>query len=458
MVRSGLAVAVLALCLRQGAEAFYSSSGGVVSLTSSNFDSKIKSGGVWMVEFYAPWCGHCQALKPAWEQAAKALKGIVNVAAVDCDEHKSLAGEHGVQGFPTIKFFYVSDGKIKSSSYNGGRSAKEIVAFAMDKARAYAFKQLGEKAPSGGSSSGGSRTAGGSAGGDDGGFYTGTDVVTLTDSNFDGEVMQSDDIWMVEFYAPWCGHCKALKPAWTDAATQLKGKVKLGAVDCTVHQSTCGQYGVQGYPTIKVFGINKDSPEDYQGGRDSGSIAAFATKAWSANAKPREVRELIDQAVFETECLGMNEPGLEKASPSQLCFIAFLPNILDSKAEGRNAYINALKALASDYKDRNWSYLWAEGGKQTQLEESLGVGGFGYPALVALKPTDLKYSTMRSAFEGPHIKEFVRNIRYEPVQPVTGGKLGEVVTLQPWDGKDAAVEVEDEFSLDDIMGSDDKEL
>lgn len=39
--------------------------------------------------------------------------------------------------------------------------------------------------------------------------------------------------------------------------------------------------------------------------------------------------------------------------------------------------------------------MWAEGGKQAALEESLGVGGFGYPALVALKPTDLKYSTMR---------------------------------------------------------------
>lgn len=114
-------------------------------------------------QFYAPWCGHCQQLKPAWEQAAKALKGIVNVAAVDCDEHKSIAGEHGIQGFPTIKLFYVSGGSIKSSSYNGGRSAKEIVAFAMDKARAYAFKQLGEKPPSGGSS-GGSRSAGGGAG------------------------------------------------------------------------------------------------------------------------------------------------------------------------------------------------------------------------------------------------------------------------------------------------------
>eukprot|EP00879_Flechtneria_rotunda_P008753 GHRR01009167.1.p1 GENE.GHRR01009167.1~~GHRR01009167.1.p1 ORF type:complete len:415 (+),score=150.40 GHRR01009167.1:625-1869(+) len=409
------------------------------------------------MQFYAPWCGHCQALKPAWEQAAKALQGIVNVAAVDCDEHKSIAGEHGIQGFPTIKFFYVSGGSIKSSEYRGGRTAKDVVAFTMDKARAYAFKQLGEKPPPSGSSSGRARSggAGAGAGADDAGFYSGTEVVTLTDSNFDEEVVQSDDIWFIEFYAPWCGHCKALKPVWTEAASEMKGKIKFGAVDCTAHQSTCGQYKVQGYPTIKLFGSNKESPEDYQGGRDSGSIVAHANKAWSANAKPREVRELNDQAVFETECLGVNDPGLEKAKPAQLCYIAFLPNIIDSQAAGRDAYIDAFKSLAADYKDRNWAYLWAEGGKQQALEESFGVGGFGYPALVALKPTDLKYTTMRSAFEGPALKEFVRNLRYEPVQPVANGKLGDLVTHEPWDGQDAAVELEDEFSLDDIMGGDD---
>lgn len=65
-----------------------------------------------------------------------------------------------------------------------------------------------------------------------------------------------------------------------------------------------------------------------------------------------QVRELIDQAVLDVECLGMHDPGLEKAQPAQLCFMAFLPDILDSKAEGRNEYINALKGLAADYKER----------------------------------------------------------------------------------------------------------
>jgi len=57
--------------------------------------------------------------------------------------------------------------------------------------------------------------------------------------------------------------------------------------------------------------------------------------------------------------------------------------------------LNGFGVPAPCLRCRKWSYLWVEGGKQKALEESLGVGGFGYPALVALKPADLKYSTMR---------------------------------------------------------------
>lgn len=90
-------------------------------------------------------------------------------------------------------------------------------------------------------------------------------VVELTASNFQKSVIQDDSIWVVEFYAPWCGHCKNLVPEYTKAAAALKGLVKVGAVDMTQHQSVGGPYNVQGFPTIKIFGGNKNAPKDYQG-------------------------------------------------------------------------------------------------------------------------------------------------------------------------------------------------
>ena len=101
------------------------------------------------------------------------------------------------------------------------------------------------------------------------------------------QVIKSDSLWIVEFYAPWCGHCQRLTPEYTKAAKALKGVVKvrasfdvvgvlsnvqlflcqIGAVNADDHKSLGGQYQVQGFPTIKIFGLNKNKPEDYQGER-----------------------------------------------------------------------------------------------------------------------------------------------------------------------------------------------
>lgn len=64
--------------------------------------------------------------------------------------------------------------------------------------------------------------------------------------------------------------------------------LQVGAVDCTVHTSVCQEYGVNGYPTIKFFGSDKRRPLEYQGGRDSGSLTAFALSQWATKQPPPE--------------------------------------------------------------------------------------------------------------------------------------------------------------------------
>lgn len=101
------------------------------------------------------------------------------------------------------------------------------------------------------------------------------DVFVLTTSTFDDFV--ADDITLVEFYAPWCGHCKTLAPEYAKAATTLAADgIKLGKVDATVESELGTRFGVTGYPTIKVF--RKGSPVDYKGPRDAAGIVSYMTK------------------------------------------------------------------------------------------------------------------------------------------------------------------------------------
>jgi protein disulfide isomerase family A protein 3 len=122
-------------------------------------------------------------------------------------------------------------------------------------------------------------------------FGSEADVVVLTDANFD-EIVNKEDLIIVEFYAPWCGHCKKLAPAWEEAAgTLIKNDppVKLAKVDCTVETKVAGKYGISGYPTIKVF--RKGTPSDYKGPRDAPGIVSYARKNAGPSAKPLNTAE-----------------------------------------------------------------------------------------------------------------------------------------------------------------------
>jgi len=95
-------------------------------------------------------------------------------------------------------------------------------------------------------------------------------IVSLTDETFDKVVSDPTKNVFVKFFAPWCGHCKALAPKYLEVARMYAGEEDLivAEVDCTVNTKVCNKYEVHGYPTLKSFPKDRKEGVEYEGGRE----------------------------------------------------------------------------------------------------------------------------------------------------------------------------------------------
>ncbi|PHH82064.1 hypothetical protein CDD82_7145 [Ophiocordyceps australis] len=231
----------------------------VIDLTPSNFDKVVlKSGKPTLVEFFAPWCGHCKNLAPVWEQLATAFahSDKIQIAKVDADKEQSLGKRFEVQGFPTLKFF---DGKSdKPEEYNDGRDLESLSAFITKKTGVRDKKK--PEMPS--------------------------NIVMLTDSTFDN-VIGGDKHVLVAFTAPWCGHCKSLAPIWEIVATNYAEdeNVIIAKVDAEAanSKSVAEAQGINSYPTIKWFSAGSKEAISFEGGRSEKDILEWVNEKAGLN-------------------------------------------------------------------------------------------------------------------------------------------------------------------------------
>ncbi|KAG7397440.1 protein disulfide isomerase (PDI) protein [Phytophthora boehmeriae] len=214
-------------------------------------------------------------------------------------------------------------------------------------------------------------------------------VVVLTDKNFEKEVLQSPDYWLVEFYAPWCGHCKNLEPEYKAAAKKLKKNARLGAVDATVHQALAQKYQIKGFPTIKEFGAKKKRPRDYQGGRTSRDIVQYVKN--SAEAKKLGVG-------------GANVPTLEYAKVHTFLNKKDLPSAIffgtpkKGKKGGAGKTPKWLGAVAESFtegtkkkKKQLTVQLAFVPGNDDKIASHLGLTEDQLPAVIYVYPESQKY-------------------------------------------------------------------
>ena len=236
---------------KNGLAAAVAAKSAVLDLIPSNFDDVVlKSGKPTLVEFFAPWCGHCKNLAPVYEELAQAFefaKDKVQIAKVDADAEKSLGKRFGIQGFPTLKWF---DGKSdKPTEYNGGRDLEALTNFITEKTGVRNKKKSAQP----------------------------SSVVMLTDDTFKKAIGEKNVL--VAFTAPWCGHCKTLAPIFEDLANTFSNEedVVIAKVDAEADNSkkVAKEHNIASYPTLKFFPKGKTTPEEYEGGRSETDFVEF---------------------------------------------------------------------------------------------------------------------------------------------------------------------------------------
>ncbi|XP_065561152.1 probable protein disulfide-isomerase A4 isoform X1 [Artemia franciscana] len=212
----------------------------VIMLTRETFNHVIMTRPTILVEFYAPWCGHCKTLAPEYAKAAKELKKLnIPLAKVDSTKEVEIAKEHMVTGFPTLTLF---KGGEKVEEYNGDYSAEGIIEYMREKA------DPNWKPPK-------------------------SSVLEANTENFDN-LIKDQPLVLVEFYATYCRHCQQLAPEYEAAARRLKEtRVRLIKVDGVKEKALSDAFQIKGWPTLKIF--RNGRPYEYKGPRDSKGIVEY---------------------------------------------------------------------------------------------------------------------------------------------------------------------------------------
>ncbi len=206
------------------------------------------------------WCGHCKNLAPDYAKLAAAFKDSpahVLIAKVDADAHKELATKFDVKGFPTIKWF--PKGSQTPVDYEGDRAPAAMIDYVNGQT---GLRKVLVEPPSA--------------------------VAALTPDTFDAVVGAPATFKLLEFYAPWCGHCKQLAPVYEQLGGVFEGEasVVIAKIDADKHRGLGERFGVSGFPTIKYLEVDaldggakaEAAAKDYSGGRDLATLVAFVNE------------------------------------------------------------------------------------------------------------------------------------------------------------------------------------
>ncbi|KAI9560271.1 hypothetical protein GHT06_014286 [Daphnia sinensis] len=273
----------------------------VVKLDGDNFSTEL-SKSHHFVMFFAPWCGHCERLKPTWAELASTVQSKVDekvvIAEVDCTTATSLCSQQDVTGYPTLKFF--SKGVAESQRHRGPRDLSSLLSFIKE---TLGLPENKEKV-----------------------VETNTEplkgAVELSEDNFHEHVASGEHF--VKFFAPWCGHCQKMAGTW-DSLAQSVGQdnsITIGKVDCTQYRNLCNEFEVKGYPTLLWIKDGKKI-EKYQGTRTHEDLKAFIERMKGGDGEAAEAKTEKATVTGSSPVVQLVGSNFENGIASGVTFVKF---------------------------------------------------------------------------------------------------------------------------------------
>ncbi|EAX10962.1 dnaJ homolog subfamily C member 10 isoform 2 [Homo sapiens] len=244
----------------------------VTTLGPQNFPANDKE--PWLVDFFAPWCPPCRALLPELRRASNLLYGQLKFGTLDCTVHEGLCNMYNIQAYPTTVVFNQSN----IHEYEGHHSAEQILEFIED--------------------------------------LMNPSVVSLTPTTFNELVTQRkhNEVWMVDFYSPWCHPCQVLMPEWKRMARTLTGLINVGSIDCQQYHSFCAQENVQRYPEIRFFPPKSNKAYHYHS-YNGWNRDAYSLRIWGLGFLPQVSTDLTPQTFSEKVLQGKNHWVIDFYAP-----------------------------------------------------------------------------------------------------------------------------------------------
>ncbi|KAK3885496.1 hypothetical protein Pcinc_010237 [Petrolisthes cinctipes] len=194
----------------------------VVTLDPASFHqivAKKPYGETLVVDYFANWCGPCREMAPEYRRFARTMTSVkgVKVASLDCAVHSEVCRQQGINSYPSVMLYPAGGhGTEKKIKFNGW--SRDAASF-----RQWTYSFLPSQ------------------------------VAELDADSFSRILAAHDESWLVDFYAPWCGHCQVFAPDFEDVTLDLEGTVKTAKLNCERHRGACQRAGVRAYPTVLLY-------------------------------------------------------------------------------------------------------------------------------------------------------------------------------------------------------------